>query len=139
MRHDSEERHDSLRTLRGIVLLAGRRSLKPLYGDVCLAVTSASIQGSERTDASALAEVAPWLRWPSACTAMASPTILLLLVPVASLPAVFSVHPFDLIYNFGIRFVTGTSPLSRAAARRASHAVWERSSSPPGSFTRDMR
>jgi hypothetical protein len=47
-------------------------------------------------------------------TAMASQTILLLLVPIASLAAAFPVHPFDLIYNHGIRFVTGTLPLPRA-------------------------
>ena len=25
----------------------------------------------------------------------------------------FPVHPFDLIYNYGVRFVTGTPPLPR--------------------------
>jgi hypothetical protein len=82
------------------------------------------IQGFERVDASALERVAPWLRlafglcavMAGVGTAMASPTILLLLVPVASLAAVFPVHPFDLIYNHGIRFATGTSPLPRRGA-----------------------
>jgi hypothetical protein len=82
------------------------------------------IQGFERVDENALAPVVPWLRlafglcaaMAGVGTAMASPTILLLLVPVASLAAVFPVHPFDLIYNHGIRFVTGTSPLPRRGA-----------------------
>jgi len=82
------------------------------------------IQGFERADERALARVAPWLRlafglcaaMAGVGTAMASPTILLLLVPVASLAALFPVHPFDLIYNHGIRFMTGTSPLPRRGA-----------------------
>jgi len=82
------------------------------------------IQGFERVDERALAQVAPWLRLAFALcavmagvgTAMASPMILLLLVPIASLAALFPVHPFDLIYNYGIRFVTGTSPLPRRGA-----------------------
>jgi hypothetical protein len=82
------------------------------------------IQGFECVDERALAQVAPWLRlafglcaaMAGAGTAMASPTILLLLVPVASLAALLPVHPFDLIYNYGIRFVTGTSPLPRRGA-----------------------
>lgn len=82
------------------------------------------IQGFERADERVLASVAPWPRlafglcaaMAGVGTAMASPTILLLLVPIASLAAVFPVHPFDLIYNHGIRFVTGTLPLPRRGA-----------------------
>jgi hypothetical protein len=82
------------------------------------------IQGFERVDDAALAPVAPWLRLAfGLCaviagvgTAMASPLILLLLVPIAALAALFPVHPFDLIYNYGIRFMTGTSPLPRRGA-----------------------
>jgi len=82
------------------------------------------IQGFERTDERALAEVAPWLRlafglcaaMAGVGTAMASPTILLMLVPIASLAAMLPVHPFDLIYNHGIRFLTGTPPLPRRGA-----------------------
>lgn len=82
------------------------------------------IQGFERVDDGALAQVAPWLRlafglcavMAAVGTAMASPMILLLLVPIASLAALFPVHPFDLIYNYGIRFMTGTSALPRRGA-----------------------
>lgn len=82
------------------------------------------IQGFERVDGATLAKVAPWLRlafglcalMAAVGTAMASPRILLLLVPIAALAAVFPVHPFDLIYNYGIRFMTGTPALPRRAA-----------------------
>jgi len=49
-------------------------------------------------------------------TALASPTILLLLVPIAGLAALFPIHPFDLIYDYGIRFITKTAPLPRRGA-----------------------
>ncbi len=82
------------------------------------------IQGFERVDHAALAPVASWLRLAfGLCAVMAgvgtltaSPTLLLLLVPIAGLAALFPVHPFDLIYNYGIRFMTGTSPLPRRGA-----------------------
>lgn len=79
------------------------------------------IQGFERVDDALLAPVAPWLRMAfGLCalmaalgTALASPLILLLLMPIASLAAISPVHPFDLLYNHGIRFLTGTGPLPR--------------------------
>ena len=82
------------------------------------------IQGFERVDDVALAPVAPWLRlafglcaaMAGVGTAIASPLTLLLLVPIAALAALLPVHPFDLIYNYGIRFMTGTSPLPRRGA-----------------------
>lgn len=82
------------------------------------------IQGFERLENAALAPVAPWLRLAVGLstviagvgTAMASPRILLLLAPIALLGVLFPVHPFDLIYNYGIRFLTGTSPLPRRGA-----------------------
>jgi hypothetical protein len=49
-------------------------------------------------------------------TIMQSPTILLLLAPIAALAAMFPVHPFDLIYNIGIRHLTGTGPLPQRGA-----------------------
>ena len=82
------------------------------------------IQGFERVDDLALAAVAPWLRLAFALcaamagvgTAMASPFVLLLLAPIAALAALSPVHPFDLFYNYGIRFITGTAPLPRRGA-----------------------
>lgn len=82
------------------------------------------IQGFENVDESVLAPVARWLRMAFALcallaglgTAMASPAVLLALVPIALLGAVFPVHPLDLIYNHGVRFLTGTGRLPRRGA-----------------------
>lgn len=79
------------------------------------------IQGFDAVDVQELAPVAPWLRLTfGLCgllggmgTLMASPTILLVLALIAALAAAAPVHPFDLIYNYGIRHFTGTGPLPR--------------------------
>jgi hypothetical protein len=79
------------------------------------------IQGFVNIDEKVLASTAPWLRLAfGICTALAaigtllgSPAILLALAPIALLGAIFPVHPFDLIYNFGIRIFTGTGELPR--------------------------
>ena|SRR6185503_21353735 len=87
-------------------------------------------------DDALLAEVSPWLRLsPALCaifaglgTATASPTILFALVGTALLGAVMPFHPFDLIYNYGIRFLVGKRALpSNGAPRRFAcgvAAVW---------------
>lgn len=82
------------------------------------------IQGFEHVDDRMLAPVAPWLRLAfGLCAflaalgiALASPAILLLLATIAALAALFPVHPFDLLYNHGIRFLTGTQPLPHRGA-----------------------
>ena len=82
------------------------------------------IQGFDAVAEQDLAPVAPWLRLAfGLCallggvgTALASPTILLVLAPFAALAAASPVHPFDLIYNYGIRRLTGTGPLPRRGA-----------------------
>lgn len=82
------------------------------------------IQGLESVSDERLAKVAPWWRLAFAvCTAFAilgtiaaSPIILGILVVIASLGAAFPVHPFDLIYNYGIRHLRGTPPLPRRGA-----------------------
>lgn len=82
------------------------------------------IQGFEAVDDATLAPVAPWLRLAfGLCaviggvgTALASPQILLMLVPIAALAAALPVHPFDIFYNHGIRHLTGTGPLPRRGA-----------------------
>jgi hypothetical protein len=79
------------------------------------------IQGFDTIDLQELAPIAPWLRLAfGLCgllggvgTALASPTIFLVLALVAALAAASPVHPFDLIYNYGIRRLTGTGPLPR--------------------------
>ena len=79
------------------------------------------IQGFDTVGVQELARVAPWLRLAfGLCTVLgalgtvlASPTILLALTPLAALAAASPVHPFDLIYNYGIRH---QSPATRSAA-----------------------
>ncbi|MEQ1752501.1 MAG: DUF4395 domain-containing protein [Micropepsaceae bacterium] len=83
-------------------------------------------QGFTNVDDDWLAEIAPWLRWsPVLCgtiaavgTALASPWVLLLLACTAFLGAVLPFHPFDLIYNYGIRFLVGKRPLPPNRAPR---------------------
>lgn len=82
------------------------------------------IQGFDQVDETALAPVAPWLRLAFALcallggvgTALASPGILTVLTVIAALAALSPVHPFDLIYNLGIRHLTGTPALPRRGA-----------------------
>jgi hypothetical protein len=82
------------------------------------------IQGFDTVNVRELARVAPWLRLAfGLCallgglgTILASPTILLVLTVIAALAAASPVHPFDLIYNYGIRHLTGTGPLPKRGA-----------------------
>ena len=84
------------------------------------------IQGFNTVDEAWLAEIAPWLRWsPALCatfaaigTALASPWILLALAGTAFLGALLPFHPFDLIYNYGIRFLVRKRPLPPNGAPR---------------------
>ena len=58
------------------------------------------------------------LAWTLTGTALASPAILLALVPLAFLGAVLPGHPFDVIYNFGLRHLFGTRALPSYGFRR---------------------
>lgn len=94
------------------------------------------IQGFNDVDENLLRQTANWLRFPFVLcailaalgTLLASPVFLYVLVPFAALAAIFPVHPFDLIYNYGIRYLTKTPPLpKRGAPSRfacGSGAVW---------------
>ena len=82
------------------------------------------VQGFENVDPRWLAEVAPWQRLSfglcailtAAGTLAASPGTLLMIAPIAAFGAASAVHPFDLIYNHGIRHLTRTPPLPRRGA-----------------------
>jgi hypothetical protein len=84
------------------------------------------IQGYTCVDDATLAQTQIWLRMsPALCaaiaaigTALASPPILWGLMIFAALGAILPFHPFDLIYNFGIRHITGTPLLPRNGAPR---------------------
>lgn len=82
------------------------------------------IQGFTDIDENLLKQTASWLRFAFALctilaalgTALASYTVLYILVPIAALGAIFPVHPFDLIYNYGIRYIKGTPALPKRGA-----------------------
>jgi hypothetical protein len=79
------------------------------------------VQGFDTVDEAVLFRLAPWLRMAfGLCaalvivgTALASKPLLLTLAAIAFLAALSPVHPFDLIYNHGVRYVTGTPRLPR--------------------------
>jgi len=56
--------------------------------------------------------------WAATGTALGSPTILWALVPFGALGALLSGHPFDVLYNHGLRHLFGTPALPRYGARR---------------------
>lgn len=84
------------------------------------------IQGYGCETDETLAQTQLWLRFsPGLCatiaaigTALASPAILWGLMVFAVLGAVLTFHPFDLIYNTGIRRLTRTPELPRNGAPR---------------------
>ncbi len=69
-------------------------------------------------------KLVPWLRTTFVLcgtlvglgTGLAFTPLLWAMVPIAALGGILPVHPFDLIYNFGIRRLTGTRPLPRNGA-----------------------
>jgi len=79
------------------------------------------IQGFTETDQKVLEETAPWLGFPygicailaSVGTVLGSPVILLGLTFFSAWGAASPVHPFDYIYNYGIRHLTGTVPFPK--------------------------
>lgn len=83
-------------------------------------------QGFCGLDDATLDELAPWLRWsPVLCTlimitgvAMQSPIVLWALASAAFLGALLPFHPFDLLYNYGARHLTGTRPLPHQGPQR---------------------
>lgn len=56
--------------------------------------------------------------WAAIGTALASPAVLWALAPFAALGAILPGHPFDVIYNHGIRHLFGTPALPRYGFRR---------------------
>ena len=73
-----------------------------------------------------LIEVGPWLRfapavcmtWVAIATAFASAIALWALMPFAAVGAIFTGHPFEVVYNHGIRHVLGKPHLPPARAPR---------------------
>lgn len=83
-------------------------------------------QGYLNMSDATLSEVGPWLRlspaicmvWVAIATFYESVTALWVLIPFSVLGAFLPWHPFDVIYNHGIRHLLGTELLPRAKAPR---------------------
>jgi hypothetical protein len=94
------------------------------------------MQGYEGLSDSELSEIALWTRFsPALCmitaiigTALASPWVLGALAVTAALGALLPMHPFDAIYTYGIRRLTGARALPPNGMPRrfacAVGAVW---------------
>ncbi len=78
-------------------------------------------QGFVDLDDRTLAQIDYWLRlspaicmvWGALGTALSSPTILWSLVPFVALGAVLTGHPFDVLYNYGFRYLAHAPRLPR--------------------------
>jgi hypothetical protein len=56
--------------------------------------------------------------WAAVGTALAWPMVLWALMPLAALGAILPGHPFDVLYNHGLRHLLGTPALPRYGGRR---------------------
>lgn len=83
-------------------------------------------QGFVGLDDETLADVGPWLRlapgicmtWAAVATITTSATAFWVLVPFAALGAILPGHPFDVVYNYGIRRALRRPRLPRYSAPR---------------------
>jgi Domain of unknown function (DUF4395) len=83
-------------------------------------------QGYCGLDDAALLELAPWLRWIYSLgglitiigVALMSPAVLWSLAAITLLGIVVPFQPFDLLYNYGARYLTGTRPFPKQAPVR---------------------
>ncbi len=65
-----------------------------------------------------LRELAPWIRWTYTLGTLVtvigvvtmSPAALWALAAITSVGIFLPFHPFDLLYNYGVRHLTGTGP-----------------------------
>ncbi|SRR5712691_4723504 len=78
-------------------------------------------QGFVGLDRRTLTQINYWLRlspaicmvWTAIGTALESATVLWALVPFAALGGLLPGHPFDVLYNYGVRYLTGGPRLPR--------------------------
>lgn len=83
-------------------------------------------QGFCGLDDATLAQLAPWLRWTYTLgtlitlvgVALMSPAVLWTLAAITSAGIVLPFHPFDLLYNYGARILTGTKPFPHSGPQR---------------------
>ena len=83
-------------------------------------------QGFCGLDDETLDELAPWMRWTYTLgmlvtiigVAMTSPAVLWSLAAVTAVGVILPFHPFDLLYNYGFRHVTGTRAFPKSGPQR---------------------
>ena len=72
------------------------------------------------------AQLAPWMRWTYTLVTLVtligvvltSPVVLWVLAAIASVGIFLPFHPFDLLYNYGMRYLTRTGPLPNSGPQR---------------------
>jgi hypothetical protein len=83
-------------------------------------------QGFMGLDDETMKELGPWLRWsPVLCTvtmivgvALQSPLVLWSLASMAFLGMLLPFHPFDILYNYGVRHLIGTRAFPHQGPQR---------------------
>ena len=83
-------------------------------------------QGFCGLDDATLEKLAPWMRWTYTLgtvvttigVALQSPGVLWTLAAITSVGIVLPFHPFDLLYNYGMRHLTGTGPFPNSGPQR---------------------
>jgi len=83
-------------------------------------------QGFCGLDDATLEKLAPWMRWTYTLGTLVtvigvvtmSPAVLWTLAAITSVGIVLPFHPFDLLYNYGVRYLTGTGPFPDSGPQR---------------------
>jgi len=83
-------------------------------------------QGFCGLDDATLEKLAPWMRWTYTLgtlvtvigVALMSPVVLWTLAAVTSVGILLPFHPFDLLYNYGMRYLTHTGPFPNSGPQR---------------------
>jgi hypothetical protein len=83
-------------------------------------------QGFCGLDDKTLAELAPWMRWTYTLgtlvtligVTLMSPGVLWSLAAITSVGIFLPFHPFDLLYNYGMRYLTRTGPFPNSGPQR---------------------
>ena len=83
-------------------------------------------QGFCGLDDTTLEKLAPWIRWTYTLgtlvtaigVALMSPGVLWTLAAITAVGIVLPFHPFDLLYNYGVRHLTGTGRFPNSGPQR---------------------
>jgi hypothetical protein len=83
-------------------------------------------QGFYGLDDETLGDLAPWLRWTYTLgtvitvigVVFMSPAVLWALAAITVLGVVLPFHPFDLLYSYGVRYLTGTGRFPNSGPQR---------------------